>query len=162
MVALCSCHGRPSGGRSPANPLRPASHASASGWASESPGGTMCAAAAVRTAVRAAERVSRRTAVLGAFAAVVSGCVPLPGHRQLSRRFVAQKAAENTLVSDDGASCEVAADRFAAGAVGDRYACAWQYPAYTRPPAGSDASAPARSQPQGSGRKPGAGISISR
>ena len=61
-----------------------------------------------------------------AVAFLCSACVPLPGNRELSRRAVAGKQGEDTLVSFDGASCRVTADAFARVQVGDDHTCAWQ------------------------------------
>jgi hypothetical protein len=55
-----------------------------------------------------------------------AACVPLPGNRALSRRSVAGKQGEDTLVSFDGASCRVTADAFARVQVGDDHTCAWK------------------------------------
>ncbi len=59
-------------------------------------------------------------------AVLVSACIPLPGNRSLSRRTVAGKQGENTLVSTDGSSCRVTASAFERAQIGDDHTCAWK------------------------------------
>lgn len=55
-----------------------------------------------------------------------AACVPLPAGRELSRRTVAGKGGETTLVAADGARCEVPPARFERTQVGDDVACVWR------------------------------------
>lgn len=62
---------------------------------------------------------------LAAGALLLAGCIPLPGGQALSRKTVASKEGEATLVADGGARCTVSADTFAAVRVGDEHSCIW-------------------------------------
>lgn len=61
-------------------------------------------------------------------ALLAAGCVPLPGGRNFTRRTVAQKLGENTLVAVDGSECRVKGDTYEKVQVGDAHACVWQDP----------------------------------
>lgn len=57
---------------------------------------------------------------------LLGGCIPLPGGHALTRKTVASKEGEGTLVADDGARCSVPPDTFAAVQAGDEHACIWK------------------------------------
>ena len=77
---------------------------------------------------------------------LAAACVPLPGNRQLSRQMVVRKEAENTLVSDEGATCRVKADAFETVNVGDQHACVWKYADSNTAPTGGSATGPVQDQ----------------
>ncbi len=57
---------------------------------------------------------------------LLGGCIPLPNGQALTRKTVASKEGEATLVADDGARCSVTSDTFAAVQVGDEHDCIWK------------------------------------
>ena len=76
-------------------------------------------------------RRARNSAVLplagAAFALLLlGGCLPLPGGHALTRKIVAAKEGEATLVADDGARCKVPPRTFAAVQPGGEHACVWK------------------------------------
>lgn len=72
-------------------------------------------------------RASALLSLSGAVAVVLAaGCVPLPGGHSLTRRVVAGKQPENTLVAQDGSTCRVRGDEYDRAQVGDERRCAWK------------------------------------
>ena len=59
---------------------------------------------------------------------LVGGCIPLPGGHALTRKTVAAKEGDATLVADDGARCTVPPGTFTAVQPGDDHACVWKEP----------------------------------
>jgi hypothetical protein len=100
---------------------------------------------------------------------LLGGCLPLPGGHALTRKIVAGKEGEATLVADDGARCRVPPRTFAAVQPGDEHACLWKEtdgtvrtpptpgprPAPRLPAGALRAPAPDARAPLGVGRRPG-------
>lgn len=67
-----------------------------------------------------------------------SACIPLTGGRSLQSLPVADKQGVNTLVADNGSTCEVPEQVFARILAGDAHLCAWAMPGSTNAPAARD------------------------
>ena len=65
---------------------------------------------------------------------LLGSCIPLPGGHALTRKTVAAKEGDATLVADDGARCTVPPRAFTAVQPGDEHACAWKEPEGARTP----------------------------
>ena len=91
-------------------------------------------------------RLPSRSAALVLAAASVAACVPLPGNRTVSRQWVARKEAENTLVSNSGATCRVKDDVYAKVNVGDEHTCVWKYASTNDAPAAGSPTSPVQDQ----------------
>ena len=63
---------------------------------------------------------------LAAGALLLGGCIPLPGGHALTRKAVAAKEGDATLVAEDGARCTVPPRTFTAVQPGDEHACVWK------------------------------------
>jgi len=80
-----------------------------------------------RRPIRNAPRTrGRLRCALATSALLFAACIPLPRGQTLSRKTVASKEVESTLVADDGARCSVSADTFASVQVGDEHSCIWK------------------------------------
>ena len=86
--------------------------------------------------------------VLAGGALLLGGCIPLPGGHALTRKMVATKEGDATLVADDGARCTVPPRTFTAVQPGDEHACVWKEPeGDVRTPPIPGASRPTRRPP---------------
>ena len=66
-----------------------------------------------------------RVALGSVVLAATVGCVPLPGGHEVSRRQVASKRGDDTLVAQDGSYCRVPRGAFEKAEVGRDYTCIW-------------------------------------
>jgi hypothetical protein len=62
---------------------------------------------------------------LAASSLLLGGCIPLPAGYALSRKTVAAKEGDATLVADDGTRCAVPPRTFVQVQPGDDHTCAW-------------------------------------
>jgi hypothetical protein len=65
-------------------------------------------------------------AALAAMLLLGTACIPLPGARNYGQLVVAGKSGEDTLVADNGRTCQVNAETFTRVNVGDLHRCVWQ------------------------------------
>jgi hypothetical protein len=85
----------------------------------------------------------QRRLLLAASVLFLAGCIPLPRGHSLTRKTVAAKEGEATLVADDGARCRVPPSTFTAVQPGEEHACVWkEVDSSTRTPTPSAPRAP--------------------